>query len=71
MAVLSALYVFGDLHYVSAKKTMKNKIKEAACTVVGGVILIGTLVGAVLYALLGGVIHLNKREVRPCARKSR
>jgi len=44
---------------------MKNPIKEAACMVAAVLIMIGTLVGAVLYILLGGVIHLNKREAQP------
>lgn len=45
--------------------TMKNQIQEFACKVVGGFILLGTVIGMVLYTLLGGVIHLNKREARP------
>jgi len=60
-----ALYTFGDGIYVSAKKTMKNPITEAVCTVAAGMILIGALVGAVLYTLLGGVICLDKRDARP------
>ena len=33
--------------------------------VVAAFIMLGSLVGLVLYCLLGGVVHLSKREARP------
>ena len=55
--------IHGDVTHLSTK-TMKNQIQEFACKVVDGFILLGTVIGMVLYVLLGGVVDLNKRDAR-------
>ncbi len=63
MAVLGALYAFGDLYYVSTK-TMKiiHILKEAAYAVVAVACLALALVGLVVGCLLGQPITLFKEE---------
>lgn len=44
---------------------MIEKLKNGCAVVVAAFIMLGSLVGLVLYCLLGGVAQLSKREARP------